>query len=248
MQQSSGQKYKELSQADIENLIKWITRTEKRGKSPLNSIFIHAYKLRPFRPTLRKFILKIEGGMFFTRTLRDIFEKYHNIKIGMYTYGGAFNPTIFYPAKVVIGNYCTIGSIMSVHRRNHPIQRVSTHPLFYSEHYTAHKNDYLDIPRDNPLNIGHDVWIGRNSIILPGCETIGNGAVIGAGAVVTKNVEPYTIIVGNPAKVLRKRYSKDIEEKIIKSKWWLQSLSSLADKMPCFINDPSLDLFNRFNF
>jgi acetyltransferase-like isoleucine patch superfamily enzyme len=137
---------------------------------------------------------------------------------------------------------------MSVHRRNHPIQRVSTHPLFYSNIYSALKNDYLDIPRDNPLSIGHDVWIGRNAIILPSCEKIGNGAIVGAGTVVTKDVEPYTIIVGNPGKVLRRRYPKNIEEKIIHSRWWLQPLSSLADKLPCFINDPSIDLFDRFNF
>ena len=188
------------------------------------------------------------GGVFFTKTLRDIFEHFYDIKIGMYSYGGVFNARIFYPAKVTIGNYCTIASILSVYRRNHPIQRVSTHPLFYNNIYSALKNDCLDIPSNNPLYIGHDVWIGRSSIILPGCNTIGDGAIIGAGSVVSKDVEPYTIVVGNPARILRRRYPKNIEEKIIESKWWLQPLSSLAEKLPCFINDPGIDLFNRFNF
>lgn len=69
------------------------------------------------------------------------------------------------------------------------------------------------------MNIGNDVWIGRNVIVLPGVS-IGNGAVVGAGSVVTKNVEKYSIVAGNPARPIRYRFTSEQIEKLEKIKWW----------------------------
>jgi acetyltransferase-like isoleucine patch superfamily enzyme len=77
------------------------------------------------------------------------------------------------------------------------------------------------------LSIGNDVWIGQNAIILPSVARIGDGAVIGAGAVVTKDVEPYSIVVGNPARLLRYRFSQETIVKLQESRWWEKSVGEL---------------------
>src|SRR3546814_8421546 len=84
-----------------------------------------------------------------------------------------------------------------------------------------------DIFYDDPLIIEDDVWIGHNALILPGCKFIGRGAVIGAGAVVTRNVERYTIVAGNPARKLRDRFSPELIEAMEASKWWELNLPAL---------------------
>ncbi|WP_300286554.1 CatB-related O-acetyltransferase [uncultured Alistipes sp.] len=79
-----------------------------------------------------------------------------------------------------------------------------------------------------PLEIGHDVWIGANAIVLPGVSRIGDGAVIGAGSVVTKDVEPYEIVVGNPARPIRKRFGDAQIAALEKSRWWEMDRRELA--------------------
>src|SRR3546814_9914517 len=96
-------------------------------------------------------------------------------------------------------------------------------------------SDLADIFYDDPLIIEDDVWIGHNALILPGCKFIGRGAVIGAGAVVTRNVERYTIVAGNPARKLRDRVSPELNEAIEDRKWWelnLPALRRLATERP----------------
>ena len=75
--------------------------------------------------------------------------------------------------------------------------------------------------------IGNDVWIGQNVIILPSVSVIGNGAVIGAGSIVTKNVPPFAIVAGNPAKIMKYRFSDDIINRIEQSAWWDKSIEDL---------------------
>ncbi len=83
--------------------------------------------------------------------------------------------------------------------------------------------------------IGHDVWIGHNAIIMPNVQ-IGNGAIIGSGAVVTHDVEPYSVVVGVPAKPIKKRFSDEIIEKIEKSEWWNWSHEQLKERYDDFKN------------
>lgn len=83
-----------------------------------------------------------------------------------------------------------------------------------------------DLPLKGDTVIGNDVWIGQNAVILPGVH-IGDGAIIGANSVVGSNVEPYTIVVGNPAKVLRKRFDDELTELLLRFKWWDKSIEEI---------------------
>ncbi len=132
-------------------------------------------------------------------------------EIGRYTYIGV-NSTIL---NTKIGNYCSIANDLLCGLGNHPINHFSTSPLFYRLHNTFNLqiiDQDLDFPEYKPIHIGHDVWIGARVIILDGV-TIGNGAIIAAGAVVTKDIPPYSIAAGIPARVIKYRENKQ-------SNWW----------------------------
>ena len=75
--------------------------------------------------------------------------------------------------------------------------------------------------------IGNDVWVGHNVVILPGCKKVGNGAVIGAGSIVTHDVPPYSIVAGNPAKVINMRFNDETIERLESSMWWEMSANEL---------------------
>lgn len=119
-----------------------------------------------------------------------------------------------------IGAYCSIASNCEIGGASHPISWVSTSPVFtenkdqIKKKYSYHKYEY-----NKSTKIGNDVWIGSKSLIKAGVN-IGDGVVIGMGSVVTKDIPPYEIWAGNPAKFLRKRFDDDIIEDLIKIKWW----------------------------
>jgi acetyltransferase-like isoleucine patch superfamily enzyme len=91
------------------------------------------------------------------------------------------------------------------------------------------------VPEDNlprgRLEIGHDAWLGVNSIITTGCHRIGIGAVVGAGAVVTKDVPDFAIVGGNPARILRYRFPEDLRQRILDSRWWERSIDECAESI-----------------
>lgn len=180
-----------------------------------------------FRKLLINMILKAENGYPYSKTIRKIFSTYHNIHIGYGTYGGCFN-TSNIPANVSFGNYCSIAKNIKIFRANHPLNEFTLHPILYNPIMGYVKQDMLKRP---PLVIGHDVWIGEDAIILPNVNKIGNGAVIGAGSIVTKDVEPYSVVVGNPAKKIKTRFSDDIVRKLEDSQWWNLELKVLVTKI-----------------
>jgi phosphonate metabolism protein (transferase hexapeptide repeat family) len=122
-----------------------------------------------------------------------------------------------------IGKFCAIASNARLNALNHPMERITQHKISYrpNEHFLGAKLDKtFRARRQNArVMIGHDVWIGHGAIVLPGLS-IGHGAVIAAGAVVTKNVEPYAIVAGVPARRIKWRFPKSIRERIIKLAWW----------------------------
>ena len=92
--------------------------------------------------------------------------------------------------------------------------------------------DSIKSDRDNPLVIGHDVWIADRVTILGGCRTIGNGAVIAAGAVVTKDVPPYAVVAGVPTKVIKMRFEESRITDLENSQWWQRSIAELIKNPP----------------
>ena len=149
-----------------------------------------------------------EGGQAFSTTLRNMYAKKYDIHIGYGTYGGCFDENNI-PAGTCFGNYCSIAKGVKIFRANHPMDSFTMHPIFYNPEMGYVKKDLLERPS---LVVGHDVWIGSYSIILPSVKTIGNRAVIGAGSVVTKNVQPYTIVAGNPAVFIKFRFSQRMSQ------------------------------------
>jgi phosphonate metabolism protein (transferase hexapeptide repeat family) len=122
-----------------------------------------------------------------------------------------------------IGKFCAIAANTRLNALNHPMDRISQHKITYrpNEYFAHAKVDkaFRETRQNARVTIGHDVWIGHGAIVLPGLS-IGHGAVVAAGAVVTKNVEPYAIVAGVPARRIKWRFKKSIRERIIAMGWW----------------------------
>ena len=164
-------------------------------------------------------------------TWRDILQTYHAVSVGRYSYGAILTPGVLPPATRV-GNYCSVGSALIVRRRDHPTDRPFLHPFFYNSALGLLRRDSIPLDRDNPLSVGHDVWIGDRVTILSGCKIIGNGAVIAAGAVVTRDVAPYTIVAGVPARPLRQRFDAALITALETSRWWERDIAALIADPP----------------
>ena len=138
------------------------------------------------------------------------------VKMGRYSYANAYVRII----DAEIGAFCSIGRDVDIGGGIHPMTTVSTSPVFLAGRNPIHKN-FANIPYDNSqrVHIGNDVWIGDYAYIKAGV-TIGSGAVIGAHAVVTHDVDPYSIVVGSPAKEIRKRFDSQTIERLMFIKWW----------------------------
>ncbi len=167
-----------------------------------------------------------------------------NVKIGKHTYGITQKTIVIAsshcPASVVVGSFCSFApGVIILANVDHPTNLPSTFPfktLLYPRHKESSTNySNWDAVTKGPVEIGHDVWLGLNTIILSGVK-IGPGAVIGAGSVVTKDIPPYAIAVGNPAKVIKFRFSNEIIERLLESEWWLFSDGMLKDLAPFFYN------------
>ncbi|WP_421698421.1 type B chloramphenicol O-acetyltransferase [Ancylobacter sp.] len=136
--------------------------------------------------------------------------------------------------KLIIGSFCSIGSgaaFIMAGNQGHRSDWISTFPFFWMSDVPAFagaKNGYK--PAGDTV-IGNDIWIGSEAIIMPGV-TIGDGAVIGTRALVTKDVEPYAIIGGNPARIIRKRFDDSAIAKLLELRWWDWSDDELRDAMP----------------
>ncbi len=159
-----------------------------------------------------------------------------NIEVGDYTIYNDFvndprdfeknNVLYHYPIKcdkLIIGKFCSIacGAKFLFNSANHTLTSLSTYtfPLFFEEWELEKKNVAKAWDNKGNIIIGNDVWIGYDAIILSGV-TIGDGAIIGSRAVVTKDVPPYTIVGGVPAKAIRKRFDEKTIKSLLNLKWW----------------------------
>jgi len=162
-------------------------------------------------------------------------RKYRNFDIGDWTYG---DPDVLLGrthGKLRIGKYCSIGpNVEFILVGDHRTDFVTTYPfsVFFDEFknikgYPKHRGD---------INIGNDVWICYGAKILSG-TTIGDGAVIGANTVVTKDVPPYALVVGNPFKIYRYRFAPDVIGKLLKIQWWNWQHEEVLKAVPLLMND-----------
>lgn len=158
--------------------------------------------------------------------IRAEFRKEFNINVGLYSYGCFDRLRI--DRDTTIGRYCSMAPTVAIYNRNHGLDYLSTHPYWYNTQLGVVETDILE---RIPCEIGDDVWFGHNSVITPSCSRIGRGAVIAAGAVVTQNVEPYTIVAGVPAKPLRKRFTPEVIEQIEALRWWEWDLDRLRREL-----------------
>lgn len=135
--------------------------------------------------------------------------------------------------KLIIGKFCQIadGVEFVMNGANHQMNAVSTFPFYTLEGWNMDAPAMSDLPLKGDTVIGNDVWIGQNAVILPGVH-IGDGAIIGTNSVVGSDVDPYTIVVGNPAKVLRKRFDDELIELILLFKWWDKSIHEINELIP----------------
>lgn len=135
--------------------------------------------------------------------------------------------------KLIIGKFCQIadGVEFVMNGANHQMNAVSTFPFYTLEGWDMNAPAMSDLPLKGDTVIGNDVWIGQNAVILPGVY-IGDGAIIGANSVVGSDVAPYTIVVGNPAKVLRKRFDDELIELMLQLKWWDKSIDEINELIP----------------
>lgn len=189
------------------------------------ALWLYSRGRRTTRAAAIRLAVQAEGGEFRSATLREIFRRFHGVDVGMYSHGGCFVPHQF-GRGTTIGRYCSIARTAFAATLNHPMDRKSMHGYFFNPHL-----GYADEEREySPLTIGNDVWLGHNSIIQPGVSFIGDGAVIGAGAVVSKDVPPYAVVVGNPGRVVRLRFASETIAALLAEKWWDKDIEELDIK------------------
>ena len=178
-----------------------------------------------------------------------------NIFIGDYTYyddpadptGFERNNVLFnwpeFGDKLIIGKFCAIasGTTFIMGPANHRISSVTTYPFHvfggvWEERTPPHMDQ---LPRKGDTVIGNDVWLGRNCVVMPGVH-IGDGAIIAAESLVARDVPPYTVYGGNPARFLKNRFDGELTALLLRLKWWDLPAGELADLLP-LLCDPDLE-------
>lgn len=161
-----------------------------------------------------------------------------NSKIGDYTYTGA-NTVI---KKANIGKFCSISWNVSITGNVHDYKLATPHPF-------THLHTFKLVDENSPLEsksvcVYNDVWLGMNSCVLPGIK-IDSGSIVGAGSVVTKDVPPYTIVAGNPAKIIKYRFSDEIIGDLLEVEWWNWPYEIIKKNMYLFQTNVDTDIINE---
>lgn len=198
-------------------------------------------RLKKLFRMLVRYPLRLFNGISLRATVVDtavdktaVVQHHANLRysrVGRYSYVSARSSAI----HTNIGSFCSIASGVAIGGGAHKIDAVSTSPVFSSGRNLFGKNfAKVEFSPYKTTEIGNDVWIGNRALVLQGVK-IGDGAVIGAGSVVTKDVPPYEIWAGNPAKCIKKRFDEETIAKLLEIKWWelpeceLEKLGELFD-------------------
>lgn len=157
---------------------------------------------------------------------------YRIVSMGAFSYSNSNLPLI-----VSAGRYCSIGAGLQVLGDRHPLEWITTSPSLYAPNSglvkalvedTGRGSTFREYDRTHlPVKIGNDVWIGQNVTLAQGIK-IGDGAIIAGNALVTKDVPPYVIVGGNPAKIIRKRFDDEAIELLLSSQWWKYSIQDFS--------------------
>lgn len=144
----------------------------------------------------------------------------------------------FYGDKLIIGKFCQIASGVNfvMNGANHQMNAVSTFPFYIFEGWDEEIPPLSNMPTKGDTIVKNDVWIGQNATILPGIH-IGDGAIIGMNSVVGHDVPPYTIVAGNPAKEIRKRFDDELIELMLKLQWWNKPIEEINKLIPLLTNN-----------
>ena len=188
----------------------------------------------------------------FTRVVNCILDDYVRLdrnnfilksNLGSYTYTGKSSVIM----HATIGKFCSISWNCTIGPGEHDYNKITSHDFLYND-YNNLRPMKNPLPYDRYINkmvIGNDVWIGCNATVLRGV-TIGNGAVIGANSLVNKDVPPYAIVAGSPAKIIKFRFPVKTIEKLQKLKWWNFSANFIRDNYSSFISDNIEDVIKKF--
>ena len=203
---------------------------------------------------------RIRGGFRIGQTVAIPWEvraePYSTMPPGKFASIGAFSyvRSTQVPADFQCGRYCSIAPNVEVTEHEHPLDRFTTHVCTYRQRYQQIiKADFGQAPTLHPFEalvaaprIGHDVWIGSGTLLKRGI-TIGHGAVVGARSIVTRDVPPYAIVVGAPAKVIRYRFDDSIIERLLALEWWRFHQAQFSDLDPTDIESFISTVSSRAN-
>ncbi len=200
------------------------------GSTALTRLLVRLYAVNRLRGLTRWLLRRLEGPELTSPTIRTIFLHYFGVEIGMYSHGAFFEPYAV-DEQTTIGRYCSMARGARIVNHNHPVGFKSTSGLFFNPHFGLCDHSLVEF---HPLHVGNDVWIGTNAVILPEVSTIGDGAIIGAGAVVSRDVPPYAVALGNPARIVKYRFSEDVIAALLEERWWEQDVEELVPSLGAF--------------
>lgn len=175
-----------------------------------------------------------------------------NITVGDFTYFGEedFESHVthhydFNGDKLIIGKFCQIAAGVNfvMNGANHQMNAASTYPFYIFEGWDQKAPPLSELPLKGDTVIGNDVWIGQNVTVLPGVH-IGDGAIIGMNSVVAKDIAPYSVAAGNPAKEIRKRFDDELIHLMLKLKWWDMEIDEINKLIPV-LTDGNLERVKR---
>jgi acetyltransferase-like isoleucine patch superfamily enzyme len=187
---------------------------------------------------------RVDDSVLAFKTRIDRNNHIFQSRLGRYTYTG-MNTVIMHAE---IGAFTSISWNVSIGGANHDFNRVAQHSFLYNVHDEL-RPDNAAVPYDRfaePVQVGCDVWIAAGAVITRGVR-IGHGAVIGANAVVTKDVEPYSVVVGSPARVIKKRFADDIVAALLELQWWDWPSTKITEHFAQLSSAPELDTLRRLS-